>query len=142
MIKKQTLPETNRCSDSLGVREKSLSFCRKTDLWMTPENLCFPLLSYSEILAELCVLSDLPGSCSLGQGRGALGWWVCCFLLRGKQASGRFSRGHFLITLLLFDGLKKYNPQTKTTPFHYHTFHSAFSWYIYQGNRIFFSFCF
>lgn len=64
----------------MGVREKSLSFCRKTDLWMTPEKLCFPLLSYSEILAELCVLSDLLGSCSLGQGRGALGWWVCCLL--------------------------------------------------------------
>lgn len=99
-------------------------------------------------LAKLRVLSDLRGSGTLGQGEGTAGWWVCCLLSSAwrRTGFGTLDQRHFLRKCRLnfvvwFDGLEKIQPTNQTSSFPHHTFHSAFSWYIYQGNGIFFNFC-
>lgn len=152
MIKKQTSPETNRSSDSFGVREKSLSFCRKTDPWMTPKNVCFPLLSNSKTLGKIACTLRLAWLVLTGPGgRDSRLVGVLPSLLSSEANRLRDSVSEALPqevstsadwTLLWFDDLEKIQPTNQTTAFPYHTFHLAFSWYIYQGNGIFFSFCF
>lgn len=67
MTKKKALPETNRSSGSLAVREKSLSFGGETEPWMTSGFVFSSPRPMSESLAESSELSDLSSSCSLSR---------------------------------------------------------------------------
>ena len=119
-----------------GVREKSLSFGEETNPWMTPKVVFPPLVqhqrswqdfvwswacldhAYVQGNKKIRLVGVLPSLLSPEVNR----------LLLDSLAEGLPQEVCTSAdwTLLWFDGLKKCNPQSKTTLFPNHIFHSAF----------------
>lgn len=73
----------------VGISEKSLSFHRKTDPWMTSK-FVFSSVQQRNPGRIVSVLSDLPGLCLVVQWKGKPDWLVCGLLSPAHRWTGFF----------------------------------------------------